>query len=234
MINIVTTLTPVSPEIDVTGKAVVSLQTVITDSDPFITVATGTVNWGDGSPLVVIAKGGLPKTSNLTHGFVSGDFTITVTAYNYRAPVADSAVKTIQFHVQGLKVKEQNVGVVFGPILPRDNGFPNESQWNLNLSKDTEILESSVKMLLITSPGERVMEPTYGTNLRALLFEQNVPDLEGLIKDEIVRAIAMWEPRVQVVSVRVQGKERVATVDSILVSKIKNQEFQINLQFDSP
>ena len=53
---------------------------------------------------------------------------------------------------------------------------------------------SNVKNLLLTSKGERLMQPDFGSNLRDLLFEQYTEDLEIRITEEIQEAMSTWLP----------------------------------------
>ena len=53
---------------------------------------------------------------------------------------------------------------------------------------------SNLKNLLFTIPGERVMQPLFGTELRSSLFEQNDNALRNDIYDSIARSIEFWLP----------------------------------------
>tara|TARA_R100001443_G_scaffold117230_1_gene140624 strand:- start:703 stop:1239 length:537 start_codon:yes stop_codon:yes gene_type:complete len=57
---------------------------------------------------------------------------------------------------------------------------------------------SNVKNLLMTAKGERYMQPDFGTNLRTLLFEQNVSDLEEQIVTTLEEDIAKWLPYITI------------------------------------
>jgi phage baseplate assembly protein W len=51
----------------------------------------------------------------------------------------------------------------------------------------------------MTDKGERIMRPDYGTSIRRILFEGDAEFIVAELKDEIVRAIAKFEPRASVV-----------------------------------
>ena len=38
-----------------------------------------------------------------------------------------------------------------------------------------ELIEQNLKNLLLTMPGERIMDPTFGVGISTFLFEQNDP-----------------------------------------------------------
>ncbi len=59
-------------------------------------------------------------------------------------------------------------------------------------------IRQSLLLLVSTSPGERVMRPEYGCDLRRVLFNPNDDTTAGLALHYVRRAVARWEPRVQV------------------------------------
>lgn len=66
-------------------------------------------------------------------------------------------------------------------------------------------IKSDMLQLLLTTPGERVMLPEFGTPLRRLIFEQN----DTILKDEARRMIAdslnKWEPRIEITEIEVSN-----------------------------
>ena len=63
-------------------------------------------------------------------------------------------------------------------------------------SSDEQDIEESLKILLSTRLGERIMEPGYGCNLEDLLFSPMDLTLETFVKDQIETAILYHEPRI--------------------------------------
>jgi len=57
---------------------------------------------------------------------------------------------------------------------------------------------SNLKNLLFTTPGERLMQPLFGTELRSSLFEQNDNALKNEIYDSITRSIGFWLPYITI------------------------------------
>jgi len=81
------------------------------------------------------------------------------------------------------------------PLQKGDRGYFDQSFDTFTQTK-TNIIN-----LLRTQPGERRMQPTFGSRLWSLNFEQNV-DAIGPIAERIVREdIARWIPGVDVVQV---------------------------------
>lgn len=81
-------------------------------------------------------------------------------------------------------------GWAFPPRFRRDG--------KLDMVGDEQDIRESLQIILSTAPGERVMHPTFGCGLRALVFESVDESLKTRIKDAIVRAVALFEHRVEV------------------------------------
>jgi phage baseplate assembly protein W len=62
-------------------------------------------------------------------------------------------------------------------------------------------LDQSIRVILMTAPGERVMRPQFGCRIWDLLFEPVTANLLGLIAQAVRDAVAQWEPRVVLESV---------------------------------
>jgi phage baseplate assembly protein W len=61
---------------------------------------------------------------------------------------------------------------------------------------DTRIIKNDILQLLLTSPGERRMRPSYGTKIRKFPFEPFTKEDINSLKDSIRNAITTFEPRV--------------------------------------
>ena len=194
----------------------------------------GQIEWNDGNhvdefPFQLSSSGTLPMVS--TQMLAPGDHNIGVYARNYRGPVYDEVRANFSVTVLPQTAQNQELRYLYGPILPKDVGFPNVRQWNFNLDKDTAVLASSVKMLIETETGERIMLPTYGTDLRALLFDPDIPGIETLIQEKITQALAIWEPRVTLTALSISREGRSVSVYMTLVSRLAQQEFQVSTSF---
>lgn len=67
-------------------------------------------------------------------------------------------------------------------------------------------IKSDMLCLLLTNPGERVMNPTFGTPLRKLIFEMNDAALQMKARNMIIDSIRKWEPRIAVKNIEVKSK----------------------------
>lgn len=63
---------------------------------------------------------------------------------------------------------------------------------------DEAALRQAVLMLLSTLPGERVMRPDYGCELRRLVFSPNDETTAGLAIHYVRQALERWEPRIEI------------------------------------
>jgi phage baseplate assembly protein W len=61
-------------------------------------------------------------------------------------------------------------------------------------------IRQAILMLLSTTPGERVMRPTYGCHLRRLVFSPNDDTTAGLAIHYVRTALDTWEPRIDILS----------------------------------
>tara|TARA_R110000737_G_scaffold13572_1_gene29427 strand:- start:496 stop:939 length:444 start_codon:yes stop_codon:yes gene_type:complete len=97
--------------------------------------------------------------------------------------------------------RERITGLKFPmPVSPGDGGF-------FSKSMDKAVVAQNLKQLLLTSKGERLMYPSFGTNLRAALFEPITGTLIGDLEKDIINAVQAYEPRVIIKDVSVsQGK----------------------------
>jgi phage baseplate assembly protein W len=64
-------------------------------------------------------------------------------------------------------------------------------------------VEQSIRVILGTQHGERIMRPDFGANLRSLAFAANTPGTANLARHLVASALARWEPRIEVVEVTV-------------------------------
>ena len=73
--------------------------------------------------------------------------------------------------------------------------------------------------LLLTNPKERVMMPDYGIPLRKYIFEQLDTSLLIELRQAIIDAIQLWEPRVEIKEVTVtQGDDNNDDGNSVYIS----------------
>jgi phage baseplate assembly protein W len=70
------------------------------------------------------------------------------------------------------------------------------------MSEFEENIRQSITIILGTRPGERQMLPKFGCRIHELLFAPNTPVTARRAKRYVEEALAMWEPRIEVIDVR--------------------------------
>jgi len=78
-----------------------------------------------------------------------------------------------------------------------------DARGQLALVSGSEDIEQSIRIILGTRPGERVMRPTFGCRAHELLFEPKSAATASLLQEYVHQALVMWEPRIEVLSVEV-------------------------------
>ena len=88
-------------------------------------------------------------------------------------------------------------------IIGRGWTFPPKigPQGSLSLTSERNELEQAILIILSTSPGQRVMRPTFGCRLHELVFAPNNSQTAIQAKRFVEEALGMWEPRINVVKV---------------------------------
>jgi phage baseplate assembly protein W len=89
-------------------------------------------------------------------------------------------------------------------FIGRGIAFPMrvDQSGSIATSSGTEDIDSSIRMILTTAPGERLMRPFFGCRIWELLFEPINANTLGLMGEAVREAIGRWEPRVVLDDVR--------------------------------
>lgn len=85
------------------------------------------------------------------------------------------------------------------PFLGTGWGFPptfSRATQSVEMTSGEQDIHSSLHILLSTSLGERIMQPSYGSRLKDYLFEPLDSSLQAQLKDLIKTAILYFEPRI--------------------------------------
>jgi phage baseplate assembly protein W len=98
-------------------------------------------------------------------------------------------------------------------------------------------VRESLRLILLTEPGERLMREEFGCGLRRYLFEPNTLATRQLINERIQRTINRWEPRVRLDKVTVDTNaddERMidVTITYRLVATQALERLSVSLQLE--
>ncbi len=90
--------------------------------------------------------------------------------------------------------------------------FPPEFNFEMGTTKtvaDEDDIQQSLKIILGTIPGERIMFPTFGCGIRKFVFESNDPTQMSMLKDAIYDAILYNEPRIKLEKIEINDKTNI-------------------------
>ncbi len=69
------------------------------------------------------------------------------------------------------------------------------------ISRYDELVQESIRIILGTSRGERVMRPDFGADLKRLAFSPNNTSTAGLAIFYVQESLRKWEPRIELLNV---------------------------------
>ena len=90
-------------------------------------------------------------------------------------------------------------------IIGRGWAFPPHigPQGGIALTHERNEIDQAIHIILSTSPGERVMRPTFGCRLHDIVFDPNNSHTAARARRYVEEALGMWEPRISVIRVDV-------------------------------
>lgn len=74
-------------------------------------------------------------------------------------------------------------------------------QGGMALANGRSEIEQAIQIILMTTPGQRLMRPTFGSRLTELVFAPNNNQTAVLAQRYVEEALGMWEPRINVLDV---------------------------------
>ena len=101
--------------------------------------------------------------------------------------------------------KDFDPDTFIGISLPLDHG----NQGFFEKTKTTlQQTRSNIKNLLLTIKGERLGNPTFGSDLMRILFDQDDGGLGDRIEETIRSSVSEWLPYVNIKSIKTTSDER--------------------------
>ena len=110
------------------------------------------------------------------------------------------------------------------PLSFSETGFAKMSEYE-------EDIGESLRILLMTYPGERTMQPEFGSRLRDFCFESFSLRTETFIKEEIRRSILLNEPRVDTEEIQVLPTEKNGVLSINVTYVVRSTNSRRNLVF---
>jgi len=92
-----------------------------------------------------------------------------------------------------------------------------------------DAVKQSIRNLLLTNRGDRFFNNTVGSDLRGLLFENASPALEQVVSEYIRKTIENYEPRAEIIDIRVSTEADDNLIVVAVVFRIINKQEPIVL-----
>lgn len=87
---------------------------------------------------------------------------------------------------------------------------------DFKLDYDINAVRNALNNLFTTTPGEKVLNPEFGLDLRKYLFEPATIEVAELIRSEIYMQVGTFEPRVKLNNVKITVFEDVNEFDILI------------------
>ena len=119
--------------------------------------------------------------------------------------------------------------IVYSDIFTNMNIHPSKLDLVLHYNEDS--VSRSIRNILLTSRGERLFDPGFGSDIKSILFENFSPQTETMLREYIKIAIQNYEPRANLMDVAVSALiDQNAYAVTIIFSVINRSE-PVTLQF---
>jgi phage baseplate assembly protein W len=113
--------------------------------------------------------------------------------------------------------------------FPKDFApIPGRSDLSRKINENS--VRESIRNIVLTDPGERPFNPTFGCGIRRFLFENMDDTTAIIIKDTITDNVNAFEPRAEVVNVEVSADLNTNLVFISIVFRVINTE--VNQRLD--
>jgi phage baseplate assembly protein W len=94
---------------------------------------------------------------------------------------------------------------------------------------ESAAVKQAVKNLVMTNFAEKPFLPTFGGNIRSLLFELADEDAEEDIENNVISAINKFEPRARTLNVEATSNPDRNAVDVTIVFQVVNTQEEVSL-----
>lgn len=105
-------------------------------------------------------------------------------------------------HITGSFIEDGDDQVFIGIDLPFHKSEGVEGYF-ASTSTTIKAVKNNIKSFLLTSRGERLMQPNLGLNLKRYLFEPITDELNVQIQNEIKSSIDLWFPFVTLTNLKI-------------------------------
>jgi uncharacterized protein len=130
--------------------------------------------------------------------------------------------------------------------MPRDSVYGSGISFPMRLGPDGRVavsagpenIRESIRVILLTEPGERLQLPEFGGGAGRFLFEPNTVGTRRQVQERIEEALQLWEPRITLQSVSVEAdpddaQAAIATIRYQLVANRATEQVSVRVQLAS-
>jgi phage baseplate assembly protein W len=104
----------------------------------------------------------------------------------------------------------------------------------ISQSAGADKVEQSIRVILGTQYGQRVMRPRFGCNLGSLAFAPNNGSTANLARYYVAEGLATWEPRIDVLDVSVVNDNLGGTLLIDITYRLRATQDVSNLVYKFP
>ena len=103
-------------------------------------------------------------------------------------------------------------------FLGRGVAFPFRFEnGKIAVSSDEDLVEESIKIILRTNPGERIMRPDFGSGIEQMVFSTGDTSAATMLAFYIRETLEKHEPRIELIDVKVKRDTGEANVLNIFI-----------------
>ena len=113
------------------------------------------------------------------------------------------------------------------PVIYRDfftDFSMHSATGELNTKTNEEAVKQSIRNLLLTDKYERPMQPSIGSGLKGMLFENYTPQTQIVAQEVVKECISTYEPRANVINVVVVPEFENSVTVTVTFSIINNPD----------
>lgn len=100
------------------------------------------------------------------------------------------------------------------------------------MSEHEQDIRESIRIILATAPGERLMRPDFGCGIHDLVFSAISSATVGLFESRVREAITKWEPRVEIMQLSISTREASnGKLEILMTFRIRETNNEFNFVF---
>lgn len=120
-------------------------------------------------------------------------------------------------------------------LLGRGWSFPvaiDQASGQIAMSEYEQDIKESLRIIIETAPGERLMRPDFGCGIHELVFSTISQNTLGLFESRVREAITKWEPRVDIIQLDISTRDAFnGKLEIQLTYRVRQTNNEFNLVF---